>query len=107
MKKVLVTRHLDEAMRESLAGKAETAETWVQKLLGEGAARSDPLAALPSPKRAAYKHIISLIYECSANRVAASALVDRLLARLSDETTPKAKNRAPGKPNAERGRKHR
>lgn len=107
MKKVLVTRHLDEAMRESLAGKAETAETRVQKLLGEGAAQSDPLAALPSPKRAAYKHIISLIYECSANRVAASALVDRLLARLSDETTPKAKNRAPGKPNAERGRKHR
>src|SRR6185437_15688116 len=103
MKKVLETRHLDEDVRKSLTGKAETAEARVQKLLGEGAALSDPLDALPSPKKTAYRHIISLIYECSANRVAASALVDRILSRLSDEVAPKPKALASGKPKATHG----
>jgi len=107
MKKVLETRHLDEDVRKSLTGKAETAEARVQKLLGEGAALSDPLDALPSPKKTAYRHIISLIYECSANRVAASALVDRILSRLSDEVAPKPKALASGKPKATHGPKHR
>lgn len=107
MKKVLETRHLDAAVRESLTGKAETTEARVQKLLGEGAALSDPLDALPSPKKTAYRHIISLIYECSANRVAASALVDRLLARLSEEATPRPKAPASGKSKASRDPKHR
>lgn len=94
MKKVLENRYLDEEVRKSLTGKAEMAEIRVQRLLGNGATASDPLAALPSPKKTAYKHIISLIYECSANRIAAGALVERLLSRLSD-ATQNAKPKAP------------
>jgi len=94
MKKVLENRHLDEEVRKSLSGKAEMAETRVQRLLGNGATASDPLAALPRPKKAAYQHIISLIYECSANRIAAGALVERLLSRLSDKATPSVKPKA-------------
>lgn len=86
MKKVVENRHLDEDIRNSLSSKASTAETRVRRLLGDGATSSDPLAALPNPKKKAYQHIISLIYECSANRIAAGALVERLLGRLSDET---------------------
>lgn len=88
MKKVLETRHLDDEVRLNLGERAIAAESRVHKMLGQGAAMSDPLEALPAPKRVAYQHVISLIYECSANRVAAGALVDRLLARLSERTAP-------------------
>jgi molecular chaperone HtpG len=91
MKKVVENRHLDEEVQKLLSNKADTAEARVQRLLGDGATSSDPLAALPSPKKTAYQHIISLIYECSANRIAAGALVERLLVRLSDETTQTVK----------------
>jgi hypothetical protein len=94
MKKVLEIRHLDEEVRNSLTTKADTAVARVQRLLGEGANASDPLAALPSPKKTAYQHIISLIYECSANRIAAGALVERLLGRLSEETDQALKLKA-------------
>jgi molecular chaperone HtpG len=93
MKKVLQTRYIDDEIRSALADKAKTVEARIQKLLGEGAAASDPLASLSSPKRTAYQHIISLIYECSANRVAAGALVERLLGRLADESAPKGKTK--------------
>jgi molecular chaperone HtpG len=86
MTKVLENRHLDEEVRKSLSGKAETTVSRVHQLMGDKATASDPLAALPSAKKTAYQHIISLIYECSVNRIAAGALVDRLLSRLSDGT---------------------
>ncbi len=104
MNKVLENRHLDDALRTSLAGKSERATARVLQLMGDGAALSDPLAALPSPKRTAYQHLISLIYECSANRVAAGALVDRLLVRLSDEARPKKEIRKSGIPAHTRGK---
>ena len=41
-----------------------------------------PLARMEPDKRAMYEHFIGLIYECSTNRVAAKALVDRILDKL-------------------------
>ena len=41
-----------------------------------------PLASLPKKERETIQRMIGLIYECSANRVAAKALVDRIMARL-------------------------
>ena len=41
------------------------------------------LATLLERKRATYKEVFDLIYECSANQVAAKSLVDRILSRLS------------------------
>ena len=43
----------------------------------------DPLAKLPKHKRAVYKEIFGLIYECSQNRVVAKSMIDKILARLS------------------------
>jgi molecular chaperone HtpG len=40
----------------------------------------DPLAALPRKRQEFYREMIQLIYKCSLNRVAAKALVDRILA---------------------------
>jgi len=41
------------------------------------------LVTLLEQKRATYKEVFDLIYECSANQVAAKSLVDRILSRLS------------------------
>lgn len=43
---------------------------------------SNTLTDLPEEERAVVQKMIALIYECSANRVAAKSLVDRILARL-------------------------
>jgi len=50
---------------------------------GSVARRIDPLSTLPQRKRAVYKEVIDLIYECATNRIAAQALVNRITARLS------------------------
>lgn len=39
--------------------------------------------SLPARKRATYKEVFDLIYDCSVNQVAAKSLVDRMLDRLS------------------------
>ena len=41
-----------------------------------------PLDRLPVGKRRSYEQFFELIYECSTNRVAAKALVDRILLKL-------------------------
>ena len=43
---------------------------------------SDVLTQLPEGEQAIVQRMITLIYECSANRIAAKLLVDRILARL-------------------------
>ena len=46
-------------------------------------AEGDVLEGLPKQKRATYKEVIDLIYDCSVNQVAAKSLIDRMLDRLS------------------------
>jgi molecular chaperone HtpG len=41
-----------------------------------------PLARLPEVERQRFENFFELIYECSTNRVAAKALIDRILLRL-------------------------
>lgn len=43
----------------------------------------DIFERLPARKRATYKEVIDLIYDCSANQVAAKSLIDRMIDRLS------------------------
>ncbi len=43
----------------------------------------DVLESLPQQKRATYREVIDLIYDCSVNQVAAKSLIDRMLDRLS------------------------
>ena len=52
-----------------------------------------PLAALPARKRKMYEHVFELIYECSANRVSAKALVDRMLKKLCEPVNDPAVSR--------------
>lgn len=43
---------------------------------------AEPLARLPAGKRRLYEKMFALIYDCSANQIAAKALVDRILLKI-------------------------
>ncbi|MBN9218379.1 MAG: ATP-binding protein [Mesorhizobium sp.] len=43
---------------------------------------ASPLMRLPPKQRAIYQNFFDLVYECSANRVAAKSLIDRMMMRL-------------------------
>ncbi|MCA3436623.1 MAG: hypothetical protein INF48_04805 [Rhodobacter sp.] len=43
----------------------------------------DIFERIPVSKRATYKEVFDLIYDCSVNQVAAKSLIDRMLERLS------------------------
>lgn len=42
----------------------------------------DPLGSLPKARRTAYREFFDLVYDCSANRLAAKVLLDRITDRL-------------------------
>ena len=48
---------------------------------------SSPLTRLSESERKMYEHLFGLVYECSTNRAAAKALVDRILLRI-ERTVP-------------------
>lgn len=65
------------ALRGNLASIEEAVDAHATKADG------DILESLPARKRATYKEVFDLIYDCSANQVAAKSLIDRMLDRLS------------------------
>ena len=52
------------------------------ELMNEEKLSASPLARLSEKKRRSYEYFFELIYECSANRVAARSLIDRILMRI-------------------------
>ena len=77
------------AGRKLLADTARDLETRIVALreglgaaMNDSAALSSPLMRLPEAKRKTYEHFFELVYECSINRVAAKALIDRILLRI-------------------------
>jgi Histidine kinase-, DNA gyrase B-, and HSP90-like ATPase len=65
------------ALRSQLASIEKAVDAQTTKTEG------DIFDSLPARKRATYKEVIDLIYDCSVNQVAAKSLVDRMLDRLS------------------------
>lgn len=57
------------------------AQKKLEKLTGDTSAAA-PLRRLRKDKRQLYERMFDLIYQCSANRVAAKTLVDRILERI-------------------------
>ena len=77
------------AHKESLADtlcqrikKIDTLRTQLGDAMNDGRASSSPLMRLPKTQRLAYEQFFELIYDCSVNRVAAKALIDRILLRI-------------------------
>jgi len=51
--------------------------------MSEAVPAASPLARLPAERRAMYEHLFDLVYECSTNRTAAKALIDRILMKIT------------------------
>jgi hypothetical protein len=81
MRKIAGKEALRSEAKTSLIPALKKVERRVKMLRGRQYV-AKPLAALPASKRAAYKHVFSLVYECSPNRSVAQSLVDKMLSRL-------------------------
>jgi hypothetical protein len=82
LEKIAHMDELDLGADPSLAPRVRAIQGKLNKALGMSLADS-PLADLPKAKRKMYEQFFSLIYECSANRVAAKSLVDRILQKVT------------------------
>jgi hypothetical protein len=78
--KVVESHLLDETQKSGLSAALTVLEGRLADT--EVASKEDALGALPEGEREVVRKMIELIYDCSANRVAAKSLVDRILARL-------------------------
>ena len=83
MEKIAGMDLLIEDDPDQLRAKVEKLRVEVGIAIEETSPESSPLAHLPTERQAIYQHLFSLIYECSQNRTAAKALVDRILLRIS------------------------
>lgn len=81
MERLLDGSLIIEADREDLAKNLAKLRTRLARFEG-GVDSKDPLSAVSPKRREIYQEIIGLIYECSANKIAAKALVDRVTSRL-------------------------
>lgn len=82
LEKIAHMNGLDLDADQAMAPRVCTIRTKLDEALGVPHSQS-PLAGLPKSKRKMYEHLFSLIYECSANRVAAKSLVDRILQKVT------------------------
>lgn len=81
MRKTLEFEGFEDRDRRALRGRLASIEKAADALTTK--AKGDILESLPARKRATYKEVFDLIYDCSANQVAAKSLIDRMLVRLS------------------------
>lgn len=82
MEKIAHMDGLDIGTDQQLAPRVRAVKARLNQAMGVSLEQS-PLADLPRAKRKMYEHLFSLIYECSANRVAAKSLVDRIVERVT------------------------
>lgn len=83
IKRVTQATVLDADERAALTERYDELDDRLSRAQNQGNA-PDVLAAIPESERAVVQRMLALVYECSANRVAAKSLVDRILARLGE-----------------------
>ncbi len=82
MEKIAGMDLLREDGCQNLQTEATALRSKLSRAMDDRGAQTSPLARLPKEKRVMYEHLFALIYECSANRVAAKSLVDRILIKI-------------------------
>jgi molecular chaperone HtpG len=82
MEKIAHMDGLDIGADQELVPRVRAVKARLNQAMGT-ASENSPLAHLPRAKRKMYEHLFSLIYECSANRIAAKSLVDRIVQRVT------------------------
>jgi molecular chaperone HtpG len=81
MRKVNEADYVEGVLQAEMLAKIVALEAELERV-GVGALL-DPLDLVPEAQRDTYRHVFNLIYECSTNRVAAKALVDKILQKLA------------------------
>lgn len=81
MRKILDVDGVDADALEVMSSRIADVETELERL--SDGTPIDPLGMLAEAERETYRQVLGLIYECSANRVAAKSLVDRIIQRLA------------------------
>ncbi|BCH31850.1 hypothetical protein MesoLjLc_37800 [Mesorhizobium sp. L-8-10] len=81
MRKAMDADAIDEGLHDEMSATVALVEAELARV--GGSATIDPLDMIAEDKREAYRQMFNLIYECSANRVAAKSLVDRIIQRLA------------------------
>jgi molecular chaperone HtpG len=82
MEKIVGTKTLLPEGGNELRPRIDELRTEVQSAMAESSDAS-PLSRLPAQQRDMYEHFFGLIYECSTNRSAAKALIDRILLKIT------------------------
>jgi hypothetical protein len=83
MQKAFDFNLFDDVDKNEMRARADELDGRIKGITNR-AAHSDIFQTLSRNKRAAYREVFDLIYECSVNRIAAKSLVDRILARSSN-----------------------
>jgi hypothetical protein len=71
-----------EDQRSKCVERIEQLRQRLSALMNDAVAVASPLMRLPEAKRKIYEQFFELVYECSVNRVAAKALIDRMLMKI-------------------------
>jgi molecular chaperone HtpG len=82
IKRASKTEKIVDSHRAAIEEHYSKLEERLEKIENEGNESPNALNCIPENERPVFQKMIALIYECSTNRVAAKALVDRILARL-------------------------
>jgi molecular chaperone HtpG len=81
MRKVIGADFLEEGLKTEMLSAVAQLETALDQV-GDGTP-ADPLDMIAPNERDAYRQVFNLIYECSANRIVAKSLVDKIIQRLA------------------------
>ena len=83
MEKIASMELLVEDSPQKLRPVVKSLRGKLARAMKEKESQLSPLARLPANKRAMYEHLFTLVYECSTNRSAAKALIDRILQKIT------------------------
>lgn len=82
MEKIATLDSLEKRQAQKLTRVIEKLRALLNRIADRSPATS-PLSRLGRAQRTMYEHLFGLIYDCSANRTAAKALVDRILLKIA------------------------
>jgi len=82
MAKISAVELLQDENSAELTATTEELRSRLTKAMDDKVEERSPLSRIAPEKRVMYEHLFALIYDCSTNRTAAKALIDRILLKI-------------------------